>query len=55
MYAEHSAVVIMILSRLFHERFSGLGSVVFDFFFLKGVPSILLLYLFIFNELSISI
>lgn len=33
MYAEHSAVVIMILSRLFHERFSGLGSVVFDFFF----------------------
>lgn len=33
MYAEHSAVMIMILSRLFYERFSVLvlGSVVFDF------------------------
>lgn len=31
MYAEHSAVMIMILSRLFCERFSILGSVVFDF------------------------
>lgn len=32
MYTEHSAVMIMILSRLFYERFSILGSVVFDFF-----------------------
>lgn len=35
MYTEHSAVMIMILSRLFYERFSILGSVVFDFFFWK--------------------
>lgn len=33
MYVEHSAVMMMILSRLSYERFSILGSVVFDFFF----------------------
>lgn len=36
MYAEHSALMIMILSRLFYERFSILGSVVFVSFFFSS-------------------